>query len=129
MPIKRGTPEDVYGVAPRDPRDTVKAWSSEPQPPVVITCPPDHHVHGGGTGSRWQNGAAIGTFRPVNGGLRGRSRGRTGHLRRARTSTDRESGIACRARAPWRRSPRSSPRAGEPPTWRRGVGDSVGPGA
>ena len=79
--------------------------------------------------SRWQNWAATGTFRPVGGGQRGRSRGRTGHLRRARTSTDRESGIAYGARALRRRSPRSSPRAGKPSTWRRGAGDSASPGA
>ena len=40
----------------------------------------------------------------------------------------REDGIASRARAPWRQSPRSSPGPGEPATWRRGAGGAGGTG-
>ena len=41
----------------------------------------------------------------------------------------RESGIAYGARALWRRSLRSSPRAGKPSTWRREAGGSITQGA
>jgi hypothetical protein len=34
--------------------------------------------------------------------------------------------IASRARAPWRRSPHSSPGPGKPEAWRRGTGDPDG---
>ena len=55
-------------------------------------------------------------------GQRGRSRGRTGDLRRARTFDLYGHGIAYRPRGPWRRSGRSSPRTGKPSTWRRAAG-------
>ncbi len=52
-------------------------------------------------------------------GQRGRSRGRTGDLRRAITFDSHGHGIAYGPRGLWRRSGRSSPRAGKPSTWRR----------
>jgi len=55
-------------------------------------------------------------------GQRGRSRGRTGDLRRARTFNSHGHGIAYRPRGPGRRSSRSSPRTGKPSTWRRAAG-------
>ena len=55
-------------------------------------------------------------------GQRGRSRGRTGDLRRARTFSSHGHGIAYRPRGPWRRSGRSSSRTGKPSTWRRTAG-------
>ena len=55
-------------------------------------------------------------------GQRGRSRGRTGDLRRAITFDSHGHGIAFGSRGPWRRSGRSSPRAGKPSTWRRTAG-------
>jgi len=55
-------------------------------------------------------------------GQRGRSRGRTGDLSRARTFNSHGHGIAYRPRGPWRRSGRSSPRTGKPSTWRRAAG-------
>ncbi len=58
-------------------------------------------------------------------GQRGRSRGRTGDLRRARTFNSHEHGIAYRPRGPWRRSSRSSLRTGKPSTWRRAAGAST----
>ena len=53
---------------------------------------------------------------------RGRSRGRTGDLSRARTFNSHGHWIAYRPRGPWRRSGRSSPRTGKPFTWRRAAG-------
>src|SRR6185437_15160096 len=44
MPSKRGTFEDVYGVALRDPRDMVKAGLLEPQSPAVHKPTPRYHV-------------------------------------------------------------------------------------
>lgn len=44
MPPKRGLPEDVYGSASQDPRDTVKAELLESQPPVAQGMAPRHHV-------------------------------------------------------------------------------------
>ena len=55
-------------------------------------------------------------------GQRGRLRGRTGDLRRARTFDPTGHGIAYRPRGPGRRSGRSSPRTGKPSTWRRAAG-------
>ncbi len=55
-------------------------------------------------------------------GQRGRSRGRTGDLRCARTFDLHGHGIAYRPRGLWRRSGRSSPRTGKPSTWRRAAG-------
>src|SRR5262249_57362088 len=52
--------------------------------------------------------------------------GRDTYLTLGRLSA-REDGIAYRTRAPRRRSPRSSQRAGEPPTRRRGAGDPGAP--
>ena len=53
---------------------------------------------------------------------RGRSRGRTGDLRRAITFDSHGHEIAYRPRGPGRRSGRSSPRTGKPSTWRRAAG-------
>jgi hypothetical protein len=58
-------------------------------------------------------------------GQRGRSRGRTGDLRRAITFDSHGHGIAFGPRGPWRRSGRRSPRTGKPSTWRRTVGASM----
>ncbi len=55
-------------------------------------------------------------------GQRGRSRGRTGDLRRAITFDLHGHGIAYRPRGPGRRSGHSSPRTGKPSTWRRAAG-------
>src|SRR5262249_60480645 len=44
MPPKRGLPEDVYGSALQDPRDTVKAELLESQSPVAQGMAPRHHV-------------------------------------------------------------------------------------
>src|SRR5215469_12427076 len=88
MPTKRGASEDVYGAASPDPRDKVKATLLEPQPAAVtqmtsrLPRPSRDHRH---TADSVPPPEA---FRPVSGGQRGRSRGRTGHLRRARTSAD-----------------------------------------
>jgi hypothetical protein len=53
---------------------------------------------------------------------RGRSRGRTGDLRRAVTFNSCGHGIAFGPRGPWRRSGHSSPGTGKPFTWRRTAG-------
>ena len=58
-------------------------------------------------------------------GQRGRSRGRTGDLRRAITFDLHGHGIAFGPRGPWRRSGRSSPRTGKPSTWRRTAGATM----
>ena len=58
-------------------------------------------------------------------GQRGRSRGRTGDLRRAITFDSHGHGIAFGSRGTWRRSGRSRPRAGKPSTWRRTAGASM----
>jgi hypothetical protein len=58
-------------------------------------------------------------------GQRDRSRGRTGDLRRAITFDSHGHGITFGSRGPWRRSVRSSPRAGKPATWRRTAGASM----
>ena len=55
-------------------------------------------------------------------GQRGRSRGRTGDLRRAVTFNSCGHGIAFGPRGPWRRSGHSSPGTGKPFTWRRTAG-------
>jgi hypothetical protein len=58
-------------------------------------------------------------------GQRGRSRGRTGDLRRAITFDLHGHGIAFGPRGSWRRSGRSSPRTGKPSTWRRTAGATM----
>src|SRR5262249_62275953 len=81
MPTKRGASEDVYGAASRDPRDKVKATLLEPQPAAVtqmtsrLPRPSRDHRH---TADSVPPPEA---FRPVRGGPRGRSRGRTARLR------------------------------------------------
>ncbi len=44
MPVKRGTLEDVYGVAPQDPRDMAKAALLEAQSPAVKAPTRRHHA-------------------------------------------------------------------------------------
>ena len=78
------------------------------------TCPSITASNREATGIRRGQKSAARTFRPVGDGERARSRGRTGRLRRARdVEHDGKRGIAYGARAPRRRSPRSSPRAGK----------------
>ena len=50
------------------------------------------------------------------------ARTRKGHLQRPERQRPAERGIPYKARAPWERRPRSSPRAGKPSTWQRGSG-------
>src|SRR5689334_2188103 len=106
MPTKRGASEDVYGAASRDPRDQVKAPLLEPQPAAVTHMTPRLPRPSRGHRHTADSVPPPEGFRPVSGGQRGRSRGRTGHLRRARTSTDQR-----RRDRPWG----ASPEVTEPP--------------
>jgi hypothetical protein len=132
MPLKRGMPEGVYGSAPQDPRDTVRAGLPEPQFPAM-----QNHISRlqripSGTVGIWriptlrQNlpaGRAVGSD-PTEGNGRGT------YVALEKRLTLWECGIAYGARALWRRSLRSSPRAGKPPAWRReaGVNGALGKG-
>jgi len=123
MPEKRGPLEDAKGAAPQGPRDRAKAGLPEPQSPAVEMHTRRYGVY---------NAALPGA---------GRSRFAARHLRLARRwpvrslkgmsgaptsrsirSAPTERGIAYGTRVPRRRSLRSSPRTGEPSTWRRETG-------
>src|SRR5258708_5867736 len=87
MPSKRGTPEDVYDVAPQDPHDKVKVGLLEPQSPAVYKRTPRYHVCSEDPrDTRFRRttseGFHSGERPPYSGGT-----GRTGHLTRAMTST------------------------------------------
>jgi hypothetical protein len=121
MPLKRGMPESVYGIASQDPRDTVRAGLPEPQFPAMQSHISRPQRILGGTAGIWripilrQNlpaGRAVGND-PTEGNGRGT------YLALEIRLTLRECGIAYGARALRRRSLRSSPRAGKPPTTRR----------
>jgi hypothetical protein len=86
MPSKRGTPEDVYDVAPQDPHDKVKVGLLEPQSPAVYKPTPRYHVCSEDPrDTRFRRttseGFHSGERPPDSGGT-----GRTGHLTRAKTS-------------------------------------------
>jgi hypothetical protein len=121
---KRGPSEDVYGmIALQDPRDMVKATLPEPQFPVIkVAIPRLPRLLRG----HRQAGRVVSVLLPVSGrwtmdneSIQGNKRGTYVALERQQS---RNYGIAYGARALWRRSPHSSPRAGKPPTWRRGTG-------
>ena len=105
MPSKRGTPEDVYDVAPQDPHDKVKVGLLEPQSPAVHKPTPRYHVCSEDPRDtrfrRTTSEAFHSGERPPSSG----STGRTGHLTRAVTSIglrrrDRLSGASPRATEP-----------------------------
>src|SRR5262245_26508323 len=106
MQAKRGTAEGVYAAAPRGPRDRVKAPLLEPQPAAVTHMTPRPPRPSRGHRHTADSVPPPEVFRPVSGGQRGRSSGRTGHLRRARTSADLR-----RRDRPWG----ASPEVTEPP--------------
>src|SRR5262245_60428067 len=106
MPAKRGAAEGVYAVAPPDPRDRVKARLLEPQPAAVLQRTPRPPRPSRGHRHTADSVPPPEGFRPVSGDQRGRSSGRTGHLRRARTSADLR-----RRDRPWG----ASPEVTEPP--------------
>jgi hypothetical protein len=124
MPLKREMPEGVYGSVPQDPRDMVRAGLPEPQFPAMQSHISRPQRIPGGTAGIWpipilrQNlpaGRAVGSD-PTEGNGRGT------YVVLERPLTLRECGIAYGARALWRRSLRSSPRAGRPSAWRREAG-------
>lgn len=82
---KRERPEVAYGRDPRDPRDTVKAGLPAPQSPAMEAHIPRSASEAGPPGERAETADAR-TLRRVGGEERPRLRGRTGHLRHARTS-------------------------------------------
>ena len=119
----QGPSEDVYGmIALQDPRDTVKAGLPESQSPVIKVAIPrlprllrGHRQ----TGSVPLTLSVSGRWAMGNEPIQGDERDTYVALERQQS---RNCGIAYGARALWRRSPHSSPRAGKPPTWRRGTG-------
>jgi hypothetical protein len=123
MPEKRESSEGVYDAVLQGPRDRVKAILPESQSPVVEAV---HsllqRLHRSAPGAD-RPAFAIGSLR-----LAGRWRttlfkGMSGTaMSRSTRSAPTERGIAYRTRVPRRRSLRSSPRTGEPSTWRRETG-------
>jgi len=126
MPEKRGSLEGAKGIAPQGPRDRAKAGLLEPQSPAVQT-----HTRRYGASNAALPGAGRSRFavcylrlarrwpaRPLK-GMRGAP------TSRSTRSAPPERGIAYRTRVPGRRSPRSSRRAGEPSTGRRGTGGAA----
>jgi hypothetical protein len=121
-------PEGAYGIAPQDPRDMVRAGLPEPQFPAMQSHISRLQRIPGGTVGIWripilrQNlpaGRAVGSD-PAEGNGQGT------YVALEKRLTLRECGIAYGARALWRPSLRSSPRAGKPLTTRRreaGVSD------
>ena len=87
--------------------------------------PPDHNAYTSGPSGYSGLEGVAGTLRPVGDGERPHLRNRTGCLPCATTSDTRKRGIPYGARALGERSPRSSPRTGKPPTWRRGQVSSI----
>ncbi len=131
MPTKRGTPEGVYGVVPRDPRDMVRARLLEPQPPATqkYVLRPQRPISG--AIGIWRQGSDRQNL-PADGAVRkdlsqGDERGTYVVLERPEHG---ECGIAYGARALRRRSLHISLRMGKPFTWRReaGVVDAPGEG-
>jgi hypothetical protein len=57
MPIKWETPEGVYGVVPRDPRDTVRARLHEPQFPAMQKYIPRLQRPMSGATGIWRQGS------------------------------------------------------------------------
>jgi hypothetical protein len=132
MSPKREMPEGVYGIVPRDPRDTVKAKLPETQSPAMQTCiSRQQRLSRGTPGIRrrcrsrrnYPAGEAVGND-PTQGD------GWDTYLALTRLAS-RNCGIAYGARALRRRSLRSSPGTGKPSTWRReaGVLDASGKGS
>jgi len=123
MPLKRESPEDAYGrVGPQDLRDMAKAILLEPQYPVMNELSLEYRIY-----SARPSVYLTEHFAKENLSTDGRqvmncSRVQKGCLNRANKFPKRKRGIAYRARAPWQRSPHSSPKTGKPSTWRRGAG-------
>ena len=123
MPEKRESSEGVYDAVLQGPRDTVKAILPESQSPVVEAA---HSL------LQRLHRSAPGAVRPAFaiGSLRLAGRWRTTPLKgmsgtptsRSTRSAPTERGIAYQTRVSRRRSLRSSPRTGEPSTWRRETG-------
>lgn len=125
MPSKRRMPRGAQGIAPQDPRSTVKAILLEPQSPGmelhILRLQRLSRSHPDTSSRMWATEPSIGwTVRKDL--TQGDERGTYGTLLRP---LERKCEIAYGARALWRRSLRSSPRAGKPPTWRREAGLSM----
>jgi hypothetical protein len=119
---KRERPEDADGRVLQDPHDMVRAALPEPQSPAVQTSALRHSVYreADGISSRSGRDEQTSARRALaSEANQGDERGTYLVLERRSVW---EFGIAYRARAPRRRSPRSSQRAGKPFTRRRGTG-------
>ena len=126
MPLKRESPEDAYGWnVSQDLRDMAKAMLLEPQYPVMNNPSLEYRIH-----SARPSAYLTADFEKGNLSTDGRRvtnclRVQKGCLNRVDKFPKRKRGIAYRARAPWQRRLRSSPKAGKPPTWRREPGESA----
>ena len=126
MPEKQEVLEGAEGTVLQDPRDKAKAKLLESQSPVVETA---HSLR------QRLYGSAPGADRPsfAIGSLRLAGRWRTTPFKgmsgtptsRSTRSAPTERGIAYGTRVLWQRSLRSSPRTGEPSTWRRETGGRI----
>ena len=123
MPEKRESLKGADSAVPQDPRDKAKATLPEPQSPAV-----EMHTRGYSAYNAALPGAARSRFagrhlrlarRWLAKPLKGMSGAPTS---RSTRSASTERGIAYGTRVLWRRSLRSSPRTGEPSTWRRETG-------
>src|SRR5262245_43681185 len=126
MPEKLGSLEDAKGAAPQGPRDRAKAGLPEPQSPAVERHTRRYGVCNAALPAAGRSRFAVRHLRlarrwPTR-SLKGLSGAPTS---RSTRSASTERGIAYRARAPRRRSPRSSQRWGEPTTGRRGTGGAA----
>src|SRR5712691_10446864 len=123
MPGKRWPSGGVQGGVPRDPRDMAKAGLLQAQSPAVNVrthrndawnrCRVMSRHEPVGRGSLWDA-----ELRPARAVAEMSGRPNPCSIRTAKTYR----GIACGARALWRRSARSSQRPGKPVTRRRGTG-------
>ena len=123
MPLKRESPEDAYGWnVSQDLRDMAKAILLEPQCPVMNKLSLEYRIHSARPSVYLTEQLAKGNLSTDGRQVTNCSRVQKGCLNRADKFPKRKRGIAYRARAPWQRSPHSSPKTGKPSTWRRGAG-------
>lgn len=122
---KREATEGVYVADPQGPRATVKATLPEPQSSAINRLSPDYHAYRRTVvieiSCQWVYQTSSRQAAP-NEGAQDDEQGTYSTLPRPMCE---EHGIAYRGRPLWQRNPRSSLRAGEPSTRRRGIGDST----
>ena len=110
-------------LAPQDPRDRVKTGLSESQCPTYMRNLRPNHARRRSPESQSRSSLSLPDLSlsgvTASEAVQGHEQGTYVALSR---SYARKGGMTCGGRPLWLRSPRSSPRAGKPSTWRRGTG-------